>query len=386
MISPNEIKLKAKRKYKSYLQAIINQKDIFPFPIIGNKKPSKSIPEFKKELNELISFSKEKKGYGYSINYLERKTKNLGTQSFPSSIYFETKQDFEKYLKVEKEVQQFITDYNDISDTFPEINQWLKKYPNKVIANSDNWTDILKVCKYFKSNPKPNLYIRELPISVHTKFIESNASILRELLDIIIEPFTVKDQTKFEKRFNLKYSQPLIRFKVLDSKLSETYFFGINDISIPINQFNALNLNFEKIIIVENKTNLHTIALTLPEMKKTITIFGSGFKVENLKNAEWLSALEILYWGDLDVQGFEILSQMRKYFKQTRSFLMDEATFNKFFENDNGTLSNVNSQLNLTKAEMNLYEKIKKNNWRLEQEKIPLEYVKVQLNKVFDKY
>jgi hypothetical protein len=380
MISSNEIKSKAEKKYKNYLQAIINQENIFPLAIIGNKKPSKSIPEFKKELNELIAFSKEKKGFGYSITYQERKTKTLGTQSFPSSIYFETRQDFEKYLKVEKEVEQFITDYNTISNCFPEINPWLEKHPNKVIANSNNWTDILKVCNYFKSNPKPNLYIRELPISVHTKFIENNTSILKELLDIIIEPFTNKDKTIFEKRFNLKYSQPLIRFKILDSKISQNHFSGINDISVPINQFNALNLNLEKVIVVENKTNLHTIALTLPEMEKTIVIFGSGFKVENLKNAEWLNKLEILYWGDLDVQGFEILSQMRNYFPLTKSFLMDEITFNKFFENDNGTLSKVNSQLNLTKIEMNIYEKIKTNNWRLEQEKIPLEYVKTHMN------
>lgn len=380
MINPSEIKQKAERKYKSYLQAIINQESIFPLVIIGNKKPSKSIPEFKKELNELVLSSKEKKGFGYSITYKEVKSKSIGSQSVPSSIFFETKLDFEKYLKIEGEVKKFIDNYNKLAKSFPEINSWLEKFPNKIIAYSDNWPDILKVCKYFKSNPKPNLFIRELPISVHTKFIEANVSILRELLDIIIEPFINTDKTKFEKRFNLKYSEPLVRFKILDTEISESCFSGINDISIPMNQFISLNLNLEKVIVVENKTNLHTIALTLPKMEKTIVIFGSGFKVENLKNADWLRKLEILYWGDLDVQGFEILSQMRNYFPQTKSFLMNETTFNKFFENDNGTLSNVNSPLNLTKIEMNIYAKIKQNNWRLEQEKIPLEYVKIQLN------
>lgn len=380
MINPSEIKQKAERKYKSYLQAIINKENIFPLPIIGNKKPSKSIPEFKKQLNELVLFSKEKKGFGYSITYKEIKSKSIGRQSVPSSIFFETKLDFEKYLKVEVEVKKFIDNYNKLAKSFPEINPWLEKFPTKIIANSDKWTNILKVCKYFKSNPKPNLYIRELPISVHTKFIETNVSILRELLDIIIEPFINKDKIKFEERFNLKYSQPLIRFKILDLKISECHFSGINDISIPMNQFISLNLNLEKVIVVENKTNLHTIALTLPEMKKTIVIFGSGFKVQNLKNAEWLRELEILYWGDLDVQGFEILSQMRNYFPQTKSFLMNETTFNEFFDNDIGTLSFVNSLLNLTEIEMKIYKKIKENNWRLEQEKIPLKYVKSRIN------
>ncbi|MCD8404760.1 DUF2220 family protein [Tenacibaculum dicentrarchi] len=381
MIHPKEIKIKAQRKYKNYLQAIINEENIFPLDIIGNKKPSNSISQFNKELKELILSSKEKKGFGYSINYNKRKTKILGTQSLPSSIYFETKHDFEKYLNIQKEVNQFKIDYQNILKHFPELLFWIEKHPNKVIDNSEKWSDILKVCEYFKANPKPNLFIRELPITLHTKFIEGNRAILKELLDIIINPFINKDKTKFEKRFNLKYSEPLIRFKILDLKISKHYFSGINDISIPINQFNAINLNFEKVIIVENKTNLHTIALTLPEMEKTMVIFGSGFKIENLKNATWLDKIEILYWGDLDVQGFEILSQMRNYFPKTKSFLMDETTFDKFFENDNGTLSNVNISLNLTEKEMIIYKKIKRNNWRLEQEKIPLGYVKKEMNK-----
>lgn len=375
MITPNEIKRKAETKYKAYLQSIIKNDTFFPLIIIGNKKPSKSIPEFKIELNNLISSSKDKKGFGYTISFKERKTKILGTQSFPESIFFNTEQDYQKYLKIEIEVSLFKNTFQQILNKFPELQNWFEKYPNKVIANINNWNDILKVCTYFKNNPKPNLYLRELPITVHTKFIENNFSILRELLDIIIEPSINISETKFEKRFNLKYNEPLVRFKILDSSISDKYFSGITDISIPINQFNELSLPIKKVIIVENKTNLYTIALTLPVQEKTIVIFGSGFKVENLKNVKWLNSVEILYWGDIDIQGFEILSQMRGYFTQTKSFLMDEDTFNKFFENDNGTLSKVSTLLNLTDIELNIYKKLKQNNWRLEQEKIPLKYV-----------
>lgn len=379
MISPSEIKLKTKGKYKNYLQSIIKNETFFPLIIVSNKKPSKSIPEFKRELEKLISSSKEKKGFGYTISYQERKTKNLGTQSFPSSIHFDTKQDFEKYLKVEKEVNQLKTDYIKILSNFPELENWVEKNPNKIVDNSSKWSDLLKVLEYFKSNTKPNLYLRELPISVHTKFIETNSPILKELLDIIIEPFTNKEHTKFEKRFNLKFSEPLVRFKILDSKISEDYFSKLTDISIPVNQFNTLRLPIEKVIVVENKTNLYTIALTLPLLEKTIVIFGSGFKIENLKDAEWLNLVEIIYWGDIDVQGFEILSQMRNYFPRTKSFLMDKNTFNKFFEKDLGTKSKTSKKLNLTKDENRIYVKLKENNWRLEQEKIPLQYVQNQI-------
>lgn len=59
---------------------------------------------------------------------------------------------------------------------------------------------------------------------------------------------------------------------------------------------------------------------------------------------------------------------------------MDKVTFDKFFENDLGTATNVATQLNLTNSEQELYDILKTNNWRLEQEKIPFDYV----NKYFD--
>ena len=77
----------------------------------------------------------------------------------------------------------------------------------------------------------------------------------------------------------------------------------------------------------------------------------------------------------IDVQGFEILSQFRGYFQHTKSVLMDFVTFEKFFENDFGTQTNICTLLNLTDSEQKLYEILKTNNWRLEQEKIPYDYV-----------
>lgn len=64
----------------------------------------------------------------------------------------------------------------------------------------------------------------------------------------------------------------------------------------------------------------------------------------------------------------------RYYFPQTQSILMDSDTFNRYFEKDEGKESNVSTALHLTPAEQEIYERIKKNNWRLEQEKIPHYY------------
>ncbi len=377
MITPKEIKQKAERKYADYLRTIIQADNFFPLEIRSNKSAGNSLSDYKKSIDLLMSASKEKNNYGYKIDFEKRKTKSLGTQDFPVKIYFETETDFLKFTNKEKETTCFKKVYLDIIDEFPELREWITKYPNKIINNCSKWKDLLKVCKYFKSNPKPNIYIRELPIKVHTKFIQNNKGIIRELLDILIGEHINHNETKFEKRFNLKFSEPLVRFRILDDKISDKQFQGISDISIPVSQFNNLSINnINYVYIVENEMNL----LTFPKMPNTIAIWGKGFQVNNIKNANWLKKINnFFYWGDIDAHGFEILSQIRGYFNNIQSLLMDEITFNNFFQDDKGATSTTQVTLNLTEEEYQLYNKIKDNNWRLEQEKIPLQYLKDKL-------
>jgi hypothetical protein len=380
MITPNEIKKKAERKYVFFLQSLGENKSFEKLVIRGDKKYTKSsLPDFEKEIQLIISQSKKKKGIGYSLEFQQVKTKYLGTQDLPTSIFFDTEKDFLQFLGKEKEVALFRESFTKITETYPQLKEWIFRNPTKVIENQTEWENILKVCEYFKQSPKPNLHIRELPIKVHTKFVERNQSVIKELLDILISEHINIDEKLFEKRFNLKHAEPQIRFKVLDKEISQKYFSGIDDLAIPVSQFEILNLSVEKVIVLENKTTFYT-ALTLPKMNKTIALFGSGFSVYNLKNVHWFENKELLYWGDIDAQGFQILSQFRSYFPQAKSILMDIQTFEKFFENDYGTSTNIFSQLNLTEEEQQLYDILRTNNWRLEQEKIPFDYV----NKYFD--
>jgi len=374
MISPNEIKTKAERKYFPFLQSVVQAIPFSRIIIPGDKTYNKaSIADFQKEILALVNQSKEKKGFGFTIDYQTVKTKTIGTQSIPTIIYFDTEKDFLKFLGKEKEVEKFINDWNLIYSHFPELKDWIIQNPTKIIQHQGKWESLIKVCDYFKNNPKPNLYIRELPIEVHTKFVETNQAIIQELLEVIIQPFINPQERDFEQRFHLKYREPLVRFKILDKQISLDYFSGLTDLSIPISQFENLALPLKKVIIVENKTTLYT-TLTLPKMESTIAIFGQGNAASNIQNTKWLNEVEILYWGDIDVHGFEMLSRTRGHFLHTKSILMDEQTFEKFFENENGKHTNNSTTLNLTPIEQQLYEKLRTNNWRLEQEKIPLVY------------
>lgn len=373
MITPIEIKKKAANKYKAYLQSIVEGESFNPIIIVGDKRPNEDTVKFEEELTELISYSKEKKGYGYTIEYQTVKTKRHGIQDIPTSISFQTEYDYLKYINEEKDTAKFKKDVTSILSSYPELKDWIYKHPIKVIEN--DWESLLKVCKYFKAVPQPHLYIRELPIQVHTKFIENNTGIIRELLDIIIAEYLNYEEKRFEPHFNLKYDETLVRFRILDEVICQQQFGGIDDISIPISKFQNIALPIHTVYIVENKMNM----LTFPAQSNGIVVFGKGFGVDIMKNVEWLKTKKIYYWGDLDAHGFQILSEIRTHFEQVESFMMDRHTFDLFYEGDKGTETNIQKDLCLTSEESEMFKYLKEYNLRLEQEKIPHEYARTKI-------
>lgn len=379
MITPKEIKQKAINKYSAFLEAYLEGTDFFPLVIPSDKKPSMHYQSFLTEIDQIIEESKEKREFGYVIEWKEVSTQRFGNQSLPNLIKFEDETNYLRFIGKEKEFLQFKTNVRKILTTLPQLDIWICHRTSSIIKNANIWDDIIKVCKYFLDNPRPDLYIRELSINVHTKFIEENQAILRELLDDLIPSFINKEESRFEKRFNLKYNEPLIRMLILDPSIAAANFSGISDLSIKQTDFERLNLAVETVIILENKTNFNNIYnfLTLPQLKNSLAVFGKGFGLGALKNASWLKQVEIYYWGDIDAQGFQILSQLRSYFSQVKSLMMDFETLKEFKDECvTGTLTNVSTLDNLTDEENLVFRHVKMNNIRLEQEKISYQYVR----------
>ncbi|WP_375581503.1 DUF2220 domain-containing protein [Marivirga tractuosa] len=94
---------------------------------------------------------------------------------------------------------------------------------------------------------------------------------------------------------------------------------GYNDISVPIEQFRSHKLKCNRIFIIENNMNY----LTFPDIPNSIAVWGRGFAIGSLKNINWLDEMDLYYWGDLGAQDFQMVSQIRKYYGQVKSFLMD---------------------------------------------------------------
>jgi hypothetical protein len=116
--------------------------------------------------------------------------------------------------------------------------------------------------------------------------------------------------------------------------------------------------------------------LTLPPLPDGVALWGKGFQAGLLRRIPWLADCPIAYWGDLDAQGFAILSQVRSIFPQTRSLMMDAATLEAFSEFlVAGTAAEAAELPYLTEAETAVYRHLQTHTLRLEQEKISQAYV-----------
>lgn len=67
--------------------------------------------------------------------------------------------------------------------------------------------------------------------------------------------------------------------------------------------------------------------LAFPDHPEAIVIFGFGYAVNLLVDAQCLQGRELYYWGDLDPDGLTILSRLRQYYPQVKSLLMDHQCF-----------------------------------------------------------
>lgn len=148
----------------------------------------------------------------------------------------------------------------------------------------------------------------------------------------------------------------------------------------------------EVVIITENKDT----SVLFPEMPQAISVQGHGSAGPNLiSRVDWIKeAPRVVYWGDLDSRGFEIVNDYRRYGVHMETILMDPATLTRFArfkaETDDKGLPLKRSPQKavpfLTEDERLTYEMITDSTGlypiRVEQERIPLNVAMAALHDV----
>jgi hypothetical protein len=322
---PKWIREELNRKWDTgrILRYLIVQDDLFPLRIPLKRPKSCDVNEYFAEISSWIKIlkdnSKEKIGFGYEVIEREIVHRQSGRNHIPTHVIIPTVRDALRLLKKEREADKFMEFTQNIQTEWLNLNEWIGKYPHKVLTVGDDWSGILAVLRWFFNHPRCGLYLRQLDISgIDTKFIEQRKGILTELLNIILPKDAIEQNSlSFEQRYGLRVKPVQVRLRLLDR---EQFIQGISDMMIPIEQLAAFKPTVSRVFITENEIN----GLCFPEVKKGLVIFGLGYGVDVLKTVAWLMEKEIYYWGDIDTHGFAMLDQVRSFLPQTKSLLMDE--------------------------------------------------------------
>ncbi|NOQ14173.1 MAG: DUF2399 domain-containing protein [Methyloprofundus sp.] len=385
IITPKALKQRALKIWqrgdihRSWLQ----KNTCFPLQISLKSISSKSLLSEYTELQDAIyTLRLDSQKYAYLIIDKAITHRQLGEQKIPAVISFKTESIFLNYLAKSAEFSQFqaLTEKSLQQDGL--LLDWLIRYPFKVMQYAEVWPQLLKVCAYFEAHPKPDCYIRQLDIKgVDTKFIEQHKNILSELLTQILAESSYQADISglknngFERRYGLRYDQPLIRLRILDASLA---IQRLTDITLTLSEFKQLNIAAKTVFIVENKVTM----LAFPDHPQAIVIFGLGYAVNLLADAQCLQDRTVYYWGDLDPDGLAILARLRQYYPQLKSLLMDAKTLEKFSHLvvDTPAKSTEKTLQHLTQAENSLYQKLLQESLRLEQERISFTYLQAYLD------
>ncbi len=383
MLTPDVIKDKALRKWPEYrdslLKSLILEENstFFPLTIRGDTSLRDTFSESAEAYTLLFSESKDKKGKGYSIIWEKKNLRGYGTQSVIKSISIESEEDFLHLTgreETREAVKTCIEAINPLFNNKNDLYQWAKSHPKEIENRVTEWSAVSITLSYFmKHRDNSSYYLRELPIKVHTKFIEENTSLLISLFSALTgETFS---SGRAEDVFRIKRKPVLVRFRMKCSKWTR------EEMAIPLTSFSVLDREedlseIKRVFIIENEA----VYLSFPISGNDICIFGGGFQATVLR-AEWLNERDIRYFGDLDEHGLEILSLFRARYPETKSLMMDTETYTAFrdYSVKGVSVESENAFSNLTDEELSLLCTLRKNapdHSRLEQERIPQEYIK----------
>jgi hypothetical protein len=330
MISPDDIRSRAlklwdtQRIQRAHLEGLSLFPWELPIPRPTAKELADGFPQLRTAIQQLEKGAKTTAGKGYGLEYAQVNHRRLGNQSIPRKVIVASLDDYLHLTGKRRQHERFQEIADLVLTERPELKPMLCQRPALLLDYAADWPRLLAVCRYFQGNPRPGLYMRQLDIpGVDTKFIETRRAIIADLLTSILPAEAVTATSRglsdrgFAERFGLKVEPALVRFRMLDGDL-----VGATDLSVPLPELASLPVRPRRVFITENKMN----GLSFPRCPGSLVIFGLGYGASSLADIPWLRDAQVYYWGDIDTHGFAILSQLREFFPDMRSFLMDERT------------------------------------------------------------
>jgi hypothetical protein len=242
----------------------------------------------------------------------------------------------------------------------------------RVLREIGDWADVdfallCDAAAWFRDNDATGLTPRQVPIpGMHAKWLNTRQHLVAALAGLETLPLA----PAHPPRVHLTYLDP--EHHASGGRRHDCISIG-DEVPLPYAP--------KAVIISENKDT----AVAFPAVAAGVCIEGGGFGGAAAAALPWLVKAPLLvYWGDIDVAGFEILDGFRADGVPAVSMLMDMATF-KQYERFGTSLDRRGTPLgpgirrdlpHLTAGERAMYHALTDGAWkahrRIEQERIPL--------------
>ena len=325
-----DIKARVERVWRQgeILRSSFHGASMFPMRIHLRRPSSREIVDrfgdVRSWARALTDSDRDTLGFGYVLERKEIRNRVHGANEIPAIAVIPTERDALALIGREREAITFAKAAALTMDRQPSLQCWLARRPLAVIEHAAAWERLLGVLDHFSKHPRPGIYLRQLDIpGVDTKFIELHRRLLGELLDEVLPEQAIDRSATgvrgFSRRFGLREESPLVRFRLLDPGIR---IANLTDLSLTPDEFAGLSLPVSQVFITENRTN----GLAFPNCSGALVIFGLGYGLDRLSDAEWLTRVDVAYWGDIDTHGFGMLNRLRATLPSARSFLMDRLT------------------------------------------------------------
>ncbi len=360
MLTPSEIRKRADRHYRKVLKDWQNAADFFPYEIPVGSFQGMNAGEIQSAITAL------KVNPAYELRWTTRNFRDHGKNSFPTHIVFSDCDAFLAYLEKEGEFEHYEMVLNLFVECFPESRSFFQSHLALTLRSLPHLMDVLKVLRWRYGNPEKYCFLREIPALPHSKFIEDHRALFSGLFEAILpEDYIDPNERELERRFGFKKREHFFVCRLLQADLLE---WPARELALHPDDLATLTHDkIRRVIIVENQVSLHT----LPDQESTLAIHGSGYAVLRLKKARWLKKVSLIYRGDLDENGFQILSQLRGYFPKIQSQQMDPKTIRQSRHLASiGKRSPALELPNLTKKEAIAYRWTRRYQVSIEQERI----------------
>jgi hypothetical protein len=313
--------------------------------------------------------------------------RRLGAQTLPRRISFATPASVAHAIGESPSWERAVVRRQRLVERWPRLaDVGLGVHFDVLVEWADaDFARLTTLLEWFEANPQSGLYLRQLPVrGIDTKWIDLHRrGVVSDLLRRVRgygstwgdEP--AQDLTpKFHEVCGLIRAPTRMRILLLGPELRRAAG-GLRDIEAPIEQLRELQLAPKCALVVEN---LET-AYALPDFPATVAFVKLGSAVSLVSQMPWMANTPVVYWGDIDTHGFNILSLARKALGDVTSVLMNEATLKAHRDRCVPEPSQMRStdRSVLTLEESAVYTGLLEGKWgevlRLEQERIEWPYV-----------